>query len=84
MKTLDEFVSAFRARLRGELTESYSLRKLAPSDLGMEVDRQDRRIKEMLREMYLFFQPERPLDVKAPTTPAQAAQPVNGTNGRKQ
>lgn len=57
MKTKEQFVADYRRRMLGFLCECWALRKIAPTALGMEVDRQLIGIDALLREMYDACQP---------------------------
>ena len=50
--TEDDFRGKYRCVLLGMLVESWALRHLKPSELGMEVDRQNAVIDRLLGQMY--------------------------------
>ena len=57
--TQDEFASKYRRQLLGFLADCFSVRKLAPSEFGMEVDRMHHEIAHMLKQMYFDLTTEK-------------------------
>lgn len=69
--TYEEFEAKFRGRLLVILTEAWAVRKMAPSDVGMFMDKHYIEIRQALRDIYNSLVPAKP----APTPPPNGPMP---------
>lgn len=83
--TRDEFIAKWRPVMLGWMGEAWALRKLAPSEFGMEMDRQIYQMGRILDSMYAELHPKPSAQPPAngPAKPGPIPQPPAGPAARK-